>query len=276
MKNIENAVTLKQAPVIEYSVIDSIGEEVDKQLAFLDKDLVVTEDNKKEIKKLRAELKKSRTKLDDARKVIKKAVNDPYLEFENLLKSKALAKYDEADAKLKAKIDEIENAQKANIEKAVREHFEQIAAENNIDFVSFDELGINITLSSKTLELQNYCDTYINRIVSDLEIIDKQENKERILVKYKSCVTLDNALSYAINDVANEIEQENALKEKAQMEKKSDHQKEEAIKNEPVKKNAVDKSEDNQIHKMTFTVTGTMQQLKRVKEYLIAEGVKYE
>lgn len=262
-----NEIKLIQSPKIDFSALEEIGKSVNESIAFTKKgDLIVTEENKKEIKTLRTKLKKEFDTYEEKRKVIKEAINVPYKEFEDSYKDNISAPYKQADAYLKKSIDEIEDYQKNKIDSKAREYFDELAKENNVDYIGYEELNFKITLSTKLLTLQEEIDSLFKRIESDLSIIETQEHKARITVKYKQCIMLDNALSYAIEEVLQEIAQENAIKQKSVQEEV------------PVIQKAKPAEEIKQVenHSMTFTVFGTIEQLKSVKNFLIGGGIKYE
>ena len=71
-----NEIKIVSAPVIEYSAIDQIAEEVKKELATYDINAIVpTDENHQFLKKLRTEYKKKFDEYENARKFIKQTVN---------------------------------------------------------------------------------------------------------------------------------------------------------------------------------------------------------
>ncbi len=55
--------------------------------------------------------------------------------------------YTKANSQLKAKIDVIEDGLKLEKENSVKEYFEELVTAKKIDFISFERLGLKITLS---------------------------------------------------------------------------------------------------------------------------------
>ncbi|WZU00648.1 hypothetical protein MGH68_14030 [Erysipelothrix sp. D19-032] len=85
----------------------------------------------------------------------------------------------------------------------------------DIDFIKIEHVGINITLSASMKSLETKIDEFVEKVRSDLELINLEEHKERILVRYKQ--TLD--VSRAIISVKQEIEQEQALIDRKEQER---------------------------------------------------------
>lgn len=185
-------IVVKQLPVIEerlQSISKEIQEQTEKVLS-----LVVTEDTVKEIKKLRADLNKRFKELEDQRKAVKAKVMAPYEAFEDVYKKYVTDIFKPADAKLKARIDEVEQALLDRKKAEIAAYFEERAAAHNIDFVSFDRLGIKITLSDSMKKLREQVDDALNKISGDLAVIATLEFPEEILVEYKENLDLINSV----------------------------------------------------------------------------------
>lgn len=284
-KEVNNVIVLKQTPIIEYSKLEEISKEVDKKLEFLKKgDLVVTEENKVEIKKLRTEISNDFKVYETARKQIKEAVNNPYDEFNKKYVELIANKFKEADKTLKAKIEAIEDAQKKEKETKARDYFKELIIARKIDFVTFEQVGLNISLSLSDKKAKDTINAFVERIVSDLALIDTQDNKERILTRYQQ--SLD--VSGAIQTVKAEIEHEEKIKRaneererlaqeaKAQAEAKKQ---EEAPLAAPTAARPVEVPKvavEVETIKAQFTVTGTKQQIIDLRNYMDERGIKYE
>jgi len=188
----QDLIVVKQLPVIEER-LQSISEAIQAQTKEV-LSLAVTEDTVKEIKKRRTELNKSFKMLEDQRKEVKSAIMAPYEAFEEVYKRYVTDIFKPADAKLKARIDEVENALLDNKKADVAAYFKEKAAAHNIDFVSFDQLGIKVTFSDSMKKLKEQVDDALNKISGDLAVIATLEFPEEILVEYKENLNLTNSV----------------------------------------------------------------------------------
>jgi hypothetical protein len=190
----ENIITVQQLPVIVYERLESVGQEIDKRIAALDLDKqLVTEDTKKAVKDTRAMLNKELKDFEEQRKRIKEQVVAPYEAFEKAYNSFIKVKYEKADGILKVKIDEFDRKLKADKEARIRAYFTELCQANNIDFLPFERLCLNIRLNDSDKSLKDIVNTNIDNVVKSLEFIesltDPDEYKAEILADYKQ--TLD-------------------------------------------------------------------------------------
>lgn len=197
----ENIITVQQLPVIVYERLESVGQEIDKRIAALDLDKqLVTEDTKKAVKDTRAMLNKELKDFEEQRKRIKEQVVAPYEAFEKAYNSFIKVKYEKADGILKVKIDEFDRRLKADKEARIRAYFTELCQANNIDFLPFERLCLNIRLNDSDKSLKDIVNTNIDNVVKSLEFIesltDPDEYKAEILADYKQ--TLD--VMIAINN----------------------------------------------------------------------------
>lgn len=185
----QDLITVKQLPVIEER-LQSISELIQAQTAEV-LSLKVNEDTVKEIKKRRTELNKSFEALEDQRKAVKSA---PYKAFEEVYKKYVTDVFKPADVKLKARIDEVENALLDNKKSEIAAYFQEGAAARGIDFVTFDRLGIKVTFSDSMKKLREQVDDALDKISGELALIGTLEASEEILVEYKDTLNLTNSV----------------------------------------------------------------------------------
>lgn len=248
-----NIVELKQAPVIEYDKLVEVGNKVDERLSVYNFDnLLVDENSVKGYKKLRADLNKELKQFEDTRKLIKSEINKPYDEFNDTYNDHIKTKYKNAVNKLKEAIDHSDNKRKQEIEVKAREYFEE---HNNHDFITFERLELKILLSTTVKSLQDEIDTFLNNVDNDIKLIELQEYKERVLVKYQNNLNV----SQAIFEVQEEVSREQALKE---------------VKEEPKVEPVAEQVEEVETH-MLF-VTCTNKQLNELKIYMNEKVIKFE
>lgn len=254
-------ITLTQKPIIEFSQLDRMAQEVDKRLSVYNfNQIVVDEENYKAIKTLRAELNKELKEFEDVRKQIKKALLEPYEEFEKAYKSKIADKYSTAEQSLKVLIDEVENGLKQEKLNEVLEYFEELKVAKDLMFLTFDKTNIKVGLSDTAKALKNDLRNFVESVENDIELIKTQSNQERILVRYQN--TLD--VRQSIASVLKEIEQEQQIKPV------------EEIKVEPIKIVEPIVEEVEEVMTVSFKASGTKKQLLALKEYMKVVGIIYE
>ena len=291
----ENLITVQQLPVIIYERLESVGQEIDKRIAALDLDKqLVTEDTKKAVKDTRAMLNKELKDFEEQRKRIKEQVTTPYMAFEKAYNSFIKEKYEKADSTLKVKIDEFDRRLKADKEARIRAYFTELCQANNIDFLPFERLCLNIRLNDSDKSLKDIVNTNIDNVVKSLEFIesltDPDEYKAEILADYKQ--TLD--VMIAINNAKyrkqqreyelQRIEAQKARAEQARLAPEARAKEaaplqapEEVKSEERIVKNEVVPAAQEEIPDLivtSFTVKGTMEQLRALKAYILSNNIK--
>ena len=116
--DVNEIVEIKQLPEI-YQQLDKVNELIVEKTKNIDETLKELsklsdeeqEEKKQEIKKYRTYLNSMKSELENKRKEIKKAIQKPYDEFENIYKDKALNVLDEGINKLSSVIGDIEQKQ---------------------------------------------------------------------------------------------------------------------------------------------------------------------
>ena len=294
----ENLITVQQLPVIVYERLESVGQEIDKRIAALDLDKqLVTEDTKKAVKDTRAMLNKELKDFEEQRKRIKEQVVAPYEAFEKAYNSFIKVKYEKADSILKVKIDEFDKRLKADKEARIRAYFTELCQANNIDFLPFERLCLNIRLNDSDKSLKDIVNTNIDNVVKSLEFIesltDPDEYKAEILADYKQ--TLD--VMRSINNAKyrkqqreaelQRIEAQRAAAEQARLAAEARAKEvaplqapEEvpppAIQEAPAPPQEVPAPEpEEEILHFTLEVIGTRAQLRALRQFLDINKIKY-
>ena len=211
-------VVIKQLPIIEEQ-LRKVSEEIDEKVKNAVA-LVCNEDTVKTVKEIRASLNKELKDLEDKRKQVKSEVLKPYEDFEKTYKECISDKYKAADMELKNKIDSNENELKARKEQEIKNYFEEYRQASNIDFITYEDAKINVTLSASMKSLKEQAKNFIDKITDDLKLIETQEHKAEILVEYKQSLNV----SQAITSVTNRFKA--IEEEKAKLEKEQELQKE--------------------------------------------------
>lgn len=276
----QDLIVIEQLPIIKEQ-LKKVSEEIDIKVENAKK-LVCTEENKQSIKKIRTEMNKELQEFETQRKNVKEKVLAPYMQFEQIYKECISEKYKSADKDLKEKIEAIEQQQKQDRENELKAFFYEKRSEHkNMDFITFENVDLNITLTASKISLERKVEEFINKISSDLDLINTQQSKDEILIEYKK----DLNVSRAITEVAKRKEQLRQLEEN-KVTQNLENEKQQLQNNLQQLANAntlVDHSnyeevsiKTEKIYTITFKVTGTAPKLKQLKDYLIREGYQYE
>ena len=296
----EKIITVQQLPVIVYERLESVGQEIDKRIAALDLDKqLVTEDTKKAVKDTRAMLNKELKDFEEQRKRIKEQVIAPYEAFEKAYNTFIKVKYEKADSILKVKIDEFDKRLKEDKEARIRAYFTELCQANNIDFLPFERLCLNIRLNDSDKSLKDIVNTNIDNIVKSLEFIesltDPDEYKAEILADYKQTLDVTTAIrnaQYRKQQREAELQRLEAQKAAAEQARLAAEARAKevaplqapeevpalAIQEAPVPPQEVPAPSPQEVTPdlivTSFTVQGTMEQLKALKAYILSNNIK--
>ena len=262
--NLNEIVKIEQMPKV-FEQLELIGAYVDEQLKDLDK-LECTDKNKQEVKDKRTVINNTLNMLETKRKEIKSKLNEPYDIFNKKYEETTKIKLQEASKLLAEKINKIEDEQKAKKREEVERYFNEYATSKDIDFVKFEQLNLNITLSVSEKNLKEQVKTFVDKVVDDLILIASQEHNDEILLDYKKTLNVSSAISNVLN----------RYKELEELKKKEE---ERAQKQEQVKEN-VKRVEDviapptrveakqEETLEICFKVRGSREKLKSLVNYL--------
>lgn len=274
----QDLIIIKQLPQIEEH-LKELSIEVEQKVENA-KSLICTEENVKTIKEVRADLNKEFKEVEKQRKAVKEQVLAPYMQFEEVYKQYISDKYKSADIDLKQKVDSVESELKTKKEQEVKDYFEEYKTANDIDFITYEQARINVTLSASMKSLKEQAKSFIDKIADDLNLIETQEHKAEILVEYKQTLNVSNAITTVTNRFK-AIEEEKRKQEEQvvhiQMNEnheitKQSHEELEKAFNREMKETQI----NQKTYTITFKVTETAPRLKKLKDYLIREGYQYE
>lgn len=272
-----DVMALTQMPIIKQQ-LQKLSDEIDEKLKNAE-NLVVTEENYKSIKSIRANFNKEFQELEDKRKEIKTQLLEPYMQFEQEYKHLIANKYRLADLYLKNKINECENTLKDKKEQETIEYFNELIASKHLeDCVSFDDLNITVGLSDTVSKLRRLIDEKVEKIDTDITMISNEEHAALILNEYFKCWNYAQAKLTALNIIRVEKENQERLAKKIEQEKK-----EQSI------VETVDKVVDNspeiiipelikpveELYSATFVVKGTKEQLISLREFMNENNIQF-
>lgn len=306
----EQLITLKQAPIIIYERIKAVGQQVETKIAELNLDnQLVTDETLKSAKNTRTTLRKELAVFEEQRKFIKEQVNAPYEAFEKAYKEHIKVHYDNADSTLKDKINQVENRLREDKIARIKEFFTELCLSQGIDFLIFECLPLNITLSASDKSLKEQVAGFVSEVSKGLQLIDSlnepDEFKAEILTDYKQTLDITRAIQGAqyrrqqreaelARIEAQRVAAEQArlaaearareiapLQAPAQVTYEAQPappvQPAAPIQPEPVQEATQAVQEDeNEIVQSTFTVIGTRAQLRALRDFLDNNNIQYQ
>ena len=257
------------------SNIESNMEQVKNQaLQICDwyKSLVITNEMLDDIKKEKAEINKAKSSVAEYRKNIVKEFKKPIEQFESLAKEteKILS---EAHDTCNESVKRYEDEQKALKSKELEEYFNEYAKSLVIDFVKYEQANINVTLTASLKSLKEQAKTFLDKINDDLMLIaaENEELVAEMMVEYKKTLNVSNSIlsvKQRHKALEEERKRQEALKEFKAQEEKVIEKVEEVI--------APKEIVEEKTYKATFTVIGTVNQIKSLKDFMDKEGIKYD
>ena len=117
-------------------------------------EMICTDENYREIKKLRSSLNKEFAEFETRRKAVKSEIITPYEAFETVYKDCVSLPYKKADSALKGKVDTIEQGLKQEKYEKSKSYFDEYSKSLGIDFVAYEQVSLNITMSVSLKKLK--------------------------------------------------------------------------------------------------------------------------
>lgn len=240
-----------------------------KNMSFIEQ-----EDEKKDIKKYQQYLSKLQTELENKRKEIKNEINKPYEEFNEYYTNGVYAKLDNGIKQIKEVVNEIEDLQKDEKRCELYDFaMEYIVANDIQDYVTFDDIGLNITLSASMKSLKEQIIAFCEKVKQDIALINMEEYRDEILYEYKRNHNFVECKKLVL-DRHKEIERIVNVEELRKQNEEAIKQVEEKVEEVLVAPKEI--IEDDEIISVTFTINDTKENIVKVREFMKKEGIKYE
>ena len=169
---------------------------------------------------------------------------------------------------------------KQECESVLREYFNELLVANHVEFLKYEQAGIAVDMASakqKTpKKLREQLVQFVARVASDVDRIAEMEDSDEIMVEYQKSLNVADSIGIVLERHRRIQSQRDAAKarEFAKAAEAEAVHKVEAVA-PPVKVQTP--PPDEVIDRCAFTVIGaTRQQLKKLKEFLNQEGIRYE
>lgn len=242
--------------------------------------MACTDETKQSVKKLRADLNKEFLEYETERKARTAEYEKPLQLFKSLYDQYITQPFKNADTCLKIKISEVENAQRDEKSREVRDYAEELKAAYGLSWLDTERVMPNITLSASVKALKSSVKERLDKIKSDVDCIGMIDNSGEMFAEYIDCLDLAQA-KIAVNNRRKAVEE--AEKAKAAYEKQAEVQ--QAAENKvdmlapPTEEEAAPEETEKaaeETYTMTFTVSGTIEQLKALKSFMIENNIEFK
>lgn len=275
MSNVKPELSEVSASITSLGSIDSNIELIKDKAAAIKNfyaNLVISEEDCKDMKKEMASLNKAKDAVKKYRMDIVKKFNEPLDSFVNSAKEteKILTEaYDSLKGQIKKFEDETLNQKKEE----VKSYYDEYASSLHIDFVPFENSGLSITLSASIKSLKEASKSFLDRIDSDIKLINTLEKDliNEILIEYKKSLNVSNAV-ITVKDRHKALEEEQKKQEALTALRAEETKVEEKVEEvtapkvvEPVK-----------TYTAKFKVEATIDQIKDLKTFMDLKGIKYD
>ena len=232
--------------------------------------LTCTEDTKKAVKKYRADLSKQFAEYEAERK-------EKTAEYEKLLKE-FKAMYDEyitkpfkeADKALKTKIDQVESLQKDEKRETIESYARELIQAYALTWLDVQQIMPNVTLSASEKSLKKAVKDAADKIKSEVDCINATSDNAELMAEYMKCLSLSQAkLTVVVRQHAIEAAEKarSAYAEQEQVKQEVTERVEQLAPPTVV--------QEEKTYSMTFTVSGTIEQLKALKAFMIANNINF-
>lgn len=244
-------------------------------IVFSEESISIAKDEKAKINKLK-------TEISTYRKNIENQFNEPLQKFKELEKETENILSDTYDV-INNQVISYENKLKVEKEKQVKEYFEELKKVSKIDFITFEQTKINVTLTASMKFLKEQVKSFIDKTLGDLNLIHLQQYKEEILVEYKQNLDASKAITTVLNR-KEMLKRELEIKEKQEQQRKeleknlSNFKETENTKNEvkilEAPKEEIIEVKELEIFSLSFNAKATLENLKLLKKFAKENGIE--
>lgn len=284
-------ITLRQLPIIEEH-LQLVKEKIEARTNQVAQ-MAVTEETRADAKKMRTELRKEFDDMETQRKRVKADIMAPYEHFETLYKEYVSEPYKKADAVLDGQIKELERGIVERKTAEIKDYFAELCKANNLDWLKYEQLNLKVGLSTTVSGVKTAMTATVLQIAADAAELSQNADAAELLVEYQKSLNMALALSTVRArheqielQKQQEAERRAALEQQQAAEEKVQQAIEEAQQDAapPVEEVSAPEEETTieapiaaqDVYEVKFTVRGTIEQLKKLKQFILQEGMSYD
>lgn len=235
--------------------------------------MTCTEETKAAVKKYRAELSKQFAEFEAERKEKTAEYEKPLKQFKELYDRYITKPFKNADTALKIKISEVENVQRAEKTAAVEDYALELITAYSLSWLDVSRIMPNITLSASEKSLKKAVKDSADKIKADVDCINAISDNAELMAEYMKCLNLAQA-KLTVVERQHAIEQ--AEKAKSAYIQQEEIYKEAEKKIEQLAPPEIVPEQEEKTYSMTFTVSGTIEQLKALKAFMIDNNIDFK
>lgn len=265
-----NIISISDLSTTEVNLRKIAEEQEDKLQSALA--MACTEETKKAVKNTRAELNKQFSEYESERKTRTAEYEKPLKEFKAMYDKYIATPFKEADKALKTKIDQVESLQKDEKREAVESYAKELIQAYALDWLDVSRIMPNVTLSASEKSLKKEVKEAVGRIKSDVDCVNASSDNSELMAEYMKCLSLSQA-KMAVVERQHAIEAAEKAKTAYNQQEELDREAEKRI--EQLAPPTVETEKEEKTYQMTFTVSGTIEQLKALKAFMIANNINF-
>lgn len=236
--------------------------------------MACTEETKQAAKKLRAELNKEFSEYEAERKERSAEYEKPLKMFKDIYNQYIAEPFRNADIALKIKINDVEATQREEKTLEVKEYADELKQAYSLNWLETERIMPNVTLSASVKSLKAAAKERLDKIKSDIDCIGVIDSSGEMFAEYMDCLDLA-AAKITVEKRKKAVEEAEKAKAAYTQSEEVNRQAEEKVDMlAPPTTTEEEKSEEKK-YTMTFTVTGTIQQLKAIKAFMIANNINF-
>ena len=175
---------------------------------------------------------------------------------------------------MKQKIDEVETVQKDVKREAVESYAAELIQSYALDWLESSRIMPNVTLSASEKSLKKEVKDKVEKIKSEIDCINAISDNSELMAEYMNCLNLAQAKLTV-------VERQHAI-EAAEKAKAAYTQNEEVNRQAEEKVDMLappvieEEKPEEKKYTMTFTVSGTIEQLKTLKSFMIENNIEFK
>lgn len=263
-------IQVKQLPIIEER-LQELKARWEQRAADAEA-MVCTEETIQAVKAFRAEMRKEFEEIEALRKQVKAAVMKPYNDFEEVYAACVTIPFNKSDGTCKEKISSTEIGIKQRCENGLREYFAELCVSYGIDWLKYEQADIKVDMASakqKTpKKLREKVKAFVESVAQEVDAIASMDYADELMAEYKQRLDLPEAFC-VVQGRHRCIEAERKHMQQSAARK--------AVEEEAVRRvEALAPPTVQEMKTVKFTVTDTVDRLIVLREWMKANGYKYD
>lgn len=234
--------------------------------------LTCTEETKKAVKKYRADLSKQFAEYEAERKEKTAEYEKPLKEFKAMYDEYITKPFKEADKALKTKIDQVESLQKDEKRETIESYARELIQAYALTWLDVQQIMPNVTLSASEKSLKKEVKDTVDKIKSEVDCINAISDNSELMAEYMNCLNLAQA-KMTVVERQHAIEAAEKAKAAYSQQEEIDREAEKRV--EQLAPPTIVSEQEEKTYSMTFTVSGTIEQLKALKAFMIENNINF-